>query len=163
MIDNWAARVRAVWESAGDSPVSETVAAIDALVAERDPDDPAALFEAAGARDFADREAEAEPLYRQALASGLPEPNRGRALIQLASTLRNLARYDEALAVLDDGFGAPSARDHPLAQVAAAFRALTLASSGSDRIAAATAIEAMSGQLPEYGAVVARYARELLD
>ena len=66
MRDDWQSRVDAVWadESLDDHAV---MAAIDALAAERDADDPVALFERAGARDSAGEEAEAEVLYRRAL------------------------------------------------------------------------------------------------
>ena len=40
-------------------------------------------------------------MYEGALAGGLPEPHRHRARIQLASSLRNLDRHAEAIALLD--------------------------------------------------------------
>ncbi len=54
-----------------------------------------ALFERAGARDSAGLEAEAEPLYRGA-RGGLDEDHRTQAVIQLASTLRNLGASTSA-------------------------------------------------------------------
>ena len=59
-MDDWRQRVDAVWAAADRLGEQGTVEAVDALVAERPPGDPVALFEAAGARDFAGREAEAE-------------------------------------------------------------------------------------------------------
>ena len=73
---DWESRVSAVWAQASTMADEDVVAAIDALVAERPADDAAALFEAASARDYADREAEAEALYRRAIDAGLDE---GRA------------------------------------------------------------------------------------
>lgn len=158
MTDDWQARVRAVWDSAAEHTEPEMVAAIDALVAERPADDPAALFEAASARDFAGLESEAAPLYERALSLGLAEPDRGRAVIQLGSTLRNLDRFDESVGLLRS-----LADDHPLKDAANAFLALTLASSGDPIAATATALESLSRHLPEYRAAVARYAADLLS
>jgi hypothetical protein len=44
---------------------------------------------------------------------------------------------------------------------ASAFMALTLSSMGRDRAALATALDALAGQLPEYGRAVRNYAMEL--
>ena len=59
-------------------------------------------FEYAGTHDSAGHEADAVPLYEEALRLGLREPLRHRAQLQLASSLRNLGRHDEALAVVED-------------------------------------------------------------
>ncbi|WP_314148396.1 tetratricopeptide repeat protein [uncultured Leifsonia sp.] len=160
-MDDWQERIDAVWHAAGERDEQETVAAIDALVAERDPGDPIALFEAAGARDFAGREAEAEPLYRAALDAGLAEPQRSQAIIQLASTLRNLDRPEEALGMLRDLL-----QEHPgheLAGAAHAFAALALFDSGLPAAALREALDALAQRLPRYGRAVAAYAAELED
>lgn len=130
--------------------------AIDALVAERPPGDAEALFEAASARDYAGREAEAAPLYRRALEAGLAEPFRTRALIQLGSTLRNLGELEQSLAVLDRVDDS-----HPLFPAAEAFRALTLRDAGRGDEALEAALVALAPTLPEFGGAVARYARHL--
>lgn len=155
MSDDWRERVDAVWAEATDENEAETVAAITALADER-PDDPVAWFELAGAHDFSGDEAGAEPLYRRALDAGLDEPYRGRAVIQLASTLRNLGRPDEAVELL-----AAVEADHPLRDAVSAFLALSLSSRGDDREALATALSALARHLPEYGRAVRYYATEL--
>ncbi|MEP6479179.1 MAG: tetratricopeptide repeat protein [Rhodoglobus sp.] len=160
LTDDWQARVAAVWSSTGDHTDDEVIAQIDALVAERAADDPAALFEAASARDYVGRESEAEPLYKQALSAGLEPPLRGQAVIQLASTLRNLGRYDEAVSWLQDEFA--DAPGHPLADAGKAFMALVLSSKGDDTAALAMALEALSHHLPQYGNAVRGYAVDLL-
>jgi tetratricopeptide (TPR) repeat protein len=159
-VDDWRSRVDAVWSAATDENEPETVAAIRALAAER-PDDPVAVFELAGAHDYAGEEAEAEPLYKRALEAGLDEPYHGRAVIQLASTLRNLGRYDEAAAWLKQTFGDDP--EHPLNDAASAFMALVLSSQGDDKAATAMALDALSRHLPEYGRAVRFYATELLE
>ena len=161
MTDDWQQRIDAVWDSAGEHSDADVMAAIDALVAERPVDDPVAAFEAAGARDSAGLESEAEPLYRRALELGLPEPQRGQCVIQLASTLRNLGRVDEAIALLQDTFANDDG--HPLADSAAAFMALCLASKGDERQALAMALVTLAPHLPRYSRSVRDYAIDLLN
>lgn len=158
-MDDWSSRVAAVWADAATRPEGEVEAAIEALVAER-PDDPVAVFELAGARDYVGREAEAEPLYRRALELGLDEPRHGQAVIQLASTVRNLGRPREALALLRDEFA--DRPGHPLADAATAFAALALADTGAHRDALVAALHALAPHLPAYGRAVTAYADELL-
>jgi tetratricopeptide (TPR) repeat protein len=159
-VDDWATRVAAVWTDAGGRPEADVEAAIEALVAERASDDAVAAFELAGVRDYVGREAEAEPLYRRALELGLEEPQRGQAVIQLASTVRNLGRPDEALTLLRDEFaGHP---EHPLADAATAFGALALADAGAEREALVAALRALAPHLPAYGRAVSAYADDLL-
>lgn len=160
-MDDWRERVDAAWAAADDAGEDATLQAIDALVAERADDDPVALFEAAGARDFAGREAEAEPLYRAALANGLAEPERGHAIVQLASTLRNLDRPDESLALLRDFLFAEP--EHPLADAARAFAALALFDDGLPADALREALGALVPHLPRYGRAIEAYAAALDD
>jgi tetratricopeptide (TPR) repeat protein len=161
MSASWDDRVAAVWAAAGSGSIGadETISRVDALAAERPASDPAAAFEAASARDFADREAEAEPLYRRAMSLGLREPRKSRAVIQLASTLRNLGRPTEAIAILQDGFS--DAADHPLADAARAFLALCLLDTGDPRSALAVALDALAPHLPEFSRAVRAYAEQL--
>lgn len=160
-MDDWAARVAAVWADAASRSDEEVAAAIEALVAERPEVDPLAVFELAGARDYAGREAEAEPLYRRALALGLPDPQRSEAVIQLASTVRNLGRPQEALDLLRDGFA--EAPGHPLADAATAFAALALADLGREREALVATLGALTPHLPAYRRALDGYAAALLS
>jgi tetratricopeptide (TPR) repeat protein len=150
----------AVWADAGSRSEADVEAAIEALVAERPADDAVAVFELAGVRDYVGREGEAEPLYRRALELGLDEPQRGQAVIQLASTVRNLGRPDEALTLLRDEFaGQP---EHPLADAATAFAALALADTGAEREALVAALKTLAPHLPAYSRAVTAYADDLL-
>lgn len=159
MDNSWQQQVASVWATADDLGEAGVVAAIDALVAQRGEADATALFEAASARDYAGLEPEAEPLYRRAVALGLDEPERGRAVIQWASTLRNLGRADEAITVLQDGFA--DSPGHPLTDAARAFLALCLVDTGDATAAAAVALDALADHLPEYTRSVRAYANEL--
>ncbi|MGV8912457.1 MAG: tetratricopeptide repeat protein [Rhodoglobus sp.] len=160
MHDNWRDRVANIWSNADSMADGDVVIAIDDLVAERDADDAEALFEAAGARDYAGREAEAEPLYRSALAAGLDAALRPRAIIQLASTLRNLGHIDESIAMLEQQL-----HEHPDDEwtgPSAAFLALALTSRGDSTHAAAVALMALADYLPIYSRSVRGYAAELV-
>ena len=57
------------------------------------------LYEVGGSYDTAGREDEAVTYYEQALAAGLSGDTLRKCLLQYGSTLRNLERYDESVAV----------------------------------------------------------------
>ncbi|WP_308187587.1 tetratricopeptide repeat protein [Microbacterium allomyrinae] len=160
MIDEWDAHVTEVWadETLEDA---ERIERIDALAGRRPVGDARALFERAGARDAAGLESDAEPLYRAALAAGLDDQHRPQAVIQLASTVRNLGRSAEAIRMLR----AELDRDpqSPLRDEATAFLALALASHGDSREAASVALRALAPHLTRYGRSVLWYADELAE
>lgn len=163
---DWDARVQRLWArfSAGGIAEEDLIPAVDALAAERAPGEPAATFERAGARDCVGLEAEAEPLYRSALANGLDAVRRPQAVIQLASTLRNLGRLDESEALLRAELARIEAqRSRFLEDETRAFLSLTLASQGKGVEAAAQALTALAPHLTRYNRSAAAYARELLD
>lgn len=143
------------WSNLADDV--DLVAAEDQLVAACEGlSAPRILFERASLRDFLGLESDAVPLYERAVDAGLDSPDRERAIIQLASSLRNLGRAPEAetllRTLLDDAEVAPQAT---------AFLALALADQGRDREALRIALDALAPLLPEYGRAVAGYAREL--
>jgi Tetratrico peptide repeat len=160
MAEDWDARVAAVW---ADDELSDAdrIERIDALAGERDADDARALFERAGARDSAGLEASAEQLYRRALGAGLDDDHRTQAVIQLASTLRNLGSIDESLHLLRAEYERGPAA--PLHDAAAAFYALALVSHGDAVAAASVALKALAPHLPRYTRSVAAYADDLAD
>jgi hypothetical protein len=160
MVDDWDERIEAAY--AEERTEDEVLAAVLALCDERSPDDPEALFERAGAYDYVGREAEAEPLYRRALTTGLVGIKRARAVIQLASTLRNLGRAAEGAALLT-GEEAVADPEDGLADVRSAFLALTLLDSGRADEAVGRALRALAPHLTSYGRAVTYYADELLD
>lgn len=170
MVDNWSARVSEVWAVADTMSDDRVLLAIDALVAEQPDDHAAAVFEAASARDYVGHEADAEPLYRRAIALGLDAATLPRAVIQLTSTLRNLAdiaasgterdeRLSEAVTLLEDLLAQHP--DDEWTAPGAAFLALTLASRGQNREAASVALVALAGLLPAYNSSVRDYALAL--
>ena len=161
MTDEWTARVLAVWADADRLGDAGVISAIDALAAERPDGDALALFERAGARDSAGLEQEAEPLYRAALAAGLPDGEQAQAVIQLASTVRNLGRPAESLELLRAEFA--DRPDHPYADAATAFAALALASLGQTSEALSATLHALAKHLPRYRRSVDAYADDLLS
>ena len=156
----WRVRMAAVWAEADRLDDAELVRRIDEIAAER-PDDPLALFERGGARDSTGDEAGAEQFYRAALGAGLPDAERARCVIQLASTVRNLGRPEESLELLRNEFeGRP---DDELADAAIVFAALALVDLGRPVDAAASLMHALAPHLPRYRRSVHAYADALVD
>lgn len=77
-----------------------TIHALQEVLTEH-PDDPHVLYEVGGAYDTAGEEETAAGYYERALDAGLSDDTLRRCLLQYGSTLRNLGRFDESLAVLD--------------------------------------------------------------
>ena len=149
----WFHRVAAVWDRAPSMQGDELISAIDALAAERSSDDGLALFERACARDTAGVEVEAERYYRAALLTQDLDPyRRSRAIIQLASTLRILGRFDESeqllLQELDRHVDAGNER--PLHDEARATLALTYVAQGRATEAAGLALCTLAPHLSRY-------------
>jgi tetratricopeptide (TPR) repeat protein len=152
----WHDEVDAVWARADELGDQGVMDAMDTL-AEHAPDPGLAAFERGGSRDSGGRPDEAEPLYRAALAAGLPDDERAQCTIQLASTLRNLGRAEESLALLRDAAPYP-----PYSAAFAAFESLTLASLGRSTEGLALVLNALAPTLPRYQRSVSAYAAALL-
>lgn len=130
-------------------------------LAARAPHPALGAFELGGAFDSAAHEAEADVQYAAATAAGLAtvDPSRAAQLtIQHASTLRNLGRVDEAIAMLRAAPEHPAVGDAP-----AVFLALALHSAGRSDEALQVAIEAIEPSLPRYHRSVRAYAAALTD
>lgn len=154
--DEWSRRVEAVWSDADDARPGELRAAMARVIAERSDSDPEALFERASVEDYLGEEDAAIPLYRAAIAAGLSGPSRTEAVIQLASSLRNVGEPSAAMALLR---GIPS--DDPLAPAATAFLALALHDDDKPTPALRLALGELAPHLPAYARAVARYAADL--
>jgi hypothetical protein len=102
----------------------------------------------------------AVPLYRQALAAGLTGSRRRQAVIQLASSLRELGEAGESVALLTAEMAVGS---DELDDAVKAVLALSLADAGREREAVGIAVGALSAHLPRYQRSLAAYARQLLE
>ncbi|GAB3446104.1 hypothetical protein GCM10027517_27960 [Phycicoccus ginsengisoli] len=143
--------------------VEDDAARVVAAQALRDarPADPRLGYEYASALDAAGVEDQAVTAYRQALAAGLREPQRHRARIQLASSLRNtgdaVAAYD-LLTELE--------AERPGSAAVAAFRALAAYDCGRAGEAVADLVEVLLHHAGDedaqaYRPALARYAAQL--
>lgn len=156
---DWEARVAALWadDSIDDQQRIERMRELAAAA----PHPALGAFELGGANDSGGHEAEADVHYAAATAAGLADVDPARAaqmVVQHASTLRNLDRVDEAIAMLRD------APEHPSTGAAPkVFLALALHSAGRHDEALRVAIEAVEPTLPRYNRSVRAYAAALTD
>jgi hypothetical protein len=151
-------RLARLWASIDERP--DFVADLEKLVAELPPDDPVGLFERASAFDSTGHPDRAVPLYRAALERGLTGVRRRRAVIQLASSLRNLGQAAQSVELLR---AERAAGPDELDDAVAAFLALALTSVGRDREAVSVALTALAPHLPRYQRSLAAYAEDLVN
>ena len=156
MVDNWETRIEDFWANVDGADAETTLAAMRTLADERPPGDAAAAYEWASVHDFLGREGEAIPLYQRALDLGLDDVRRPQALVQLASSLRNVGRAGDAVRMLEHLEGDGIVGDAPKA-----FLALALFDAGRPGDALRVALSALAETLPMYGGAVRRYAEEL--
>jgi tetratricopeptide (TPR) repeat protein len=159
MPDDWEHALAALWEALDDLPEDEFLARMDALAAELS-DPGVAAFERASARDSTGHSDQAAPLYREALEHGIEGIRRRRAVIQMASSLRNLGDAEQSVELLS---AERERTSDGLDDAVTAFLALALADVGREREAAALALEALAPHLPRYQRSLANYARALND
>ncbi len=127
------------------------------------PGDARIAYEYGGTHDSAGRPEQAVELYREALAGDLREPYRHRAKVQLASSLRNLGRTGEAVAILET-----LGEERPESIGIAGFRALALHSAGrADEalrvLLGAVAATSTDEDVLRYRRSLTAYAEELTD
>lgn len=158
--NDWERQLAELWAAFDPIDAETFIARIEALAAELPAGHAVGLFERASAQDSTGHEKEAEPLYRQALENDLKGIRRRRANIQLASTLRNLGRAGEGVALLTAELTKPS---DELDDAVAAFLALCLVDAGRAQEAAALALGSLSRHLPRYNRSLKRYAETVLS
>ena len=157
---DWEQRIADAWASLDERDEDDFRQLLEKLVAELPPGDPAGLFERAAAWDSTGHSDRAVPLYREALAAGATGERRRRAVIQLASSLRNLGRSDESVELLTAELAAGS--DH-LDDAVKTVLALALTDVGREREAVSIAVGALAAHLPRYQRSMANYARLLVE
>jgi tetratricopeptide (TPR) repeat protein len=157
---DWQRRVDEVWASSDELGEAELVLRIDALADELGEGSAIGDFERAGARDSAGHSDLAVPLYRRALERGLDGGRRRQAVIQLASSLRNMGQAQEGVALLSAELQRES---DGLDDAVRGFLALALVDVGREREAVSLALEALAPHLPLYQRSLANYSQLLLD
>jgi tetratricopeptide (TPR) repeat protein len=156
----WEQRLAEAWASLDECSEEDFLTLIDDLAAQLPPDSAIAPFERAAARDSTGHPDLAVPLYRQALEQGLSGERRRRAVIQLASSLRNIGQVQESVALLSAELDAGS---DGLDDAVRAFLALALVDVGREREAVAHALTALAPHLSRYQRSLVNYARLLLE
>ncbi|MEU7872971.1 tetratricopeptide repeat protein [Dactylosporangium sp. NPDC049140] len=168
-MSTWEQRVQGAWASIDEYEGREDAfrALIDGLAGERPAGDPVAAFERGSAWDSTGHSDRAVPLYQEALAGGLGGYRRRRAVIQMSSSLRNVGRVEQAVALLEAERAVdPATLDEPtrgLADAVSATLALCLADTGREREAVSIAVAALAPHLPRYQRSMANYARRLVE
>lgn len=132
------------------------------MSSEPDRDDVQAQIAAAYAHDRAGDERGAIRYYERAWELGVPEEQRKRFLVGFGSTLRNVGRADDAVAIL-----AAAVQAYPDYAALRAFLALALHSTGHARAALATMLgvaldTAGAGSFDGYERALTEYHQELL-
>ncbi|WP_309126996.1 tetratricopeptide repeat protein [Microbacterium sp.] len=115
--------------------MAPTIEAFTALL-EQHPDDPDVLYELGGAYDTDGQEQRAAGYYRRAMDAGLSGARLRQCYLQFGSTLRNLGRLDESIAMFDEGL-----ERFPPSESLGLFRALTLHASGRPSAALGSVLE----------------------
>jgi tetratricopeptide (TPR) repeat protein len=155
---DWEKRLKDLWAELDDHDEDEFIALVDSIAAELPPGNAIASFECAAARDSTGHPDLAVPLYEAALDLGLVGERRRRAIIQMASSLRNLGNPQHAVALLTAEL---QSEPDALSGAVRAFLALALVDVGREREAVAVALTALSEYLPRYNRSLARYAQAL--
>ena len=156
---DWERRVAHLKATMDEREPDAFLAEMRGLCATRPPEDALAAYELGSAHDSIGRTAEAVPLYRAALAAGLDASRRRQAVIQLASSLRNLGRAHESVTLLR------AERDEPpddFDDAVVAFLALALVDVGSAREAVSLAVTALARRRERYRRSLTNYAADLL-
>lgn len=156
--DEWEASVADLWERFDSLSRDEGIAAMRELADTCPASDGRAAFELAGMYDSLGFEAEAGAEYERAVRLGLDTARHAQLAVQYGSTLRNLGRLDEAIAILSTAPTHESTGSAPRVVLA-----LALHSAGRKDEALRVAIEAQIEALPRYQRSMRNYAAMLTE
>ena len=157
-LEQWEASVAELWERLDSLGPEDGVAAMRDLAAACPATDGRAAFELAGMYDSQGFEAEAAAQYERALDLGLDTARHAQLAVQYGSTLRNLGRLDEAIAVLRAAPTHESTGSAPRLVLA-----LALHSAGRTDEALRVSVEAQIEALPRYQRSMRNYAAALTE
>lgn len=155
------ARIATIFTAIDTYQEPQFISEIDSLANLLPPNDPDGLFHKACARDSWGHSDQAIPYYREALKRGsLTGENRRRAVIQMASSMRNVGQVQEALDIL------VAEREHGsdhLDDALACTMALCLSSLDRDREGLSLVLVALAKHLPRYNRSMTNYGKALLE
>jgi len=157
---DWEQRLSDLWASFDELGEQAFLDKMELLVAELPADSAVAAFERAGSFDSTGHSDLAVPLYRRALELGLQGQRRRQAVIQMASSLRNLGQASESVALL---MAERERASDDLDDAVSATLALALVDVGREREAVSVAVMALSRHMTRYRRSMANYARLLSD
>jgi len=157
-LDQWEDAVSELWERADSLDRDTGITAMQNLSRSCPANDGRAAFELAGMYDSMGFEADAGREYERALSLGLDDARHAQLAVQYGSTLRNLGRFDEAIAVLE---GAPM--HESTGSAPRVVLALALHSAGRVDEALRVALEAQIDALPRYQRSMRAYAAALTE
>jgi len=157
---DWEKRLKDLWATLDDRDEQQFVDAVNDLVAELPPASAVGLFERACAFDSTGHSDLAVPLYKAALAAGVVGERRRRSVIQMSSSMRNIGRAEDAIALLSAELDGEA---DALTGAVRAVLALCLVDVGREREAVSVALTALSEYLPRYNRSMANYACLLVD
>jgi tetratricopeptide (TPR) repeat protein len=158
--EEWEQRLADLWASSDELDEEDLRMRMEALVAELPEGDAVALYERGSAFDSTGHSDRAVALYREALERGLGPDRRRQAVIQLASSLRNLGEAEESVALLSAERDSGS---DELDDAVDAFLALALVDAGRGREATSVALSALARHMERYQRSLVNYARELSE
>jgi tetratricopeptide (TPR) repeat protein len=124
MTDELHAELDRIFAARNRDDMAPTIAALRPILNQH-PHDPRVLYEVGGAYDTDGQESIALDFYERAMKAGLDGDLRRRCYLQYASTLRNLGRIDDSLAVF-----ARAREEYPDSVALGAFEALSLHAAG---------------------------------
>ena len=157
--DEWDSRAAQLWASVAEYEPADFLVAMRALVSELPADDPRGPYELGSAYDSLGFPEDAAPLYRQAFDRGITGSRHRQAVIQLASTLRNLGRPEESVALLS---AERERESDELDDAVTGFLALALVDVGREREATALALAQLARHLTRYGNSLENYAKDMV-
>jgi tetratricopeptide (TPR) repeat protein len=155
---DWEQRLAKLWESMEAYDEQAFRSKMDQLVAELPANSAIGLYERGSAFDSTGHSDLAVPLYRQALQLGLLEDRRRQAVIQLASSLRNLGQANESVALL---LAEKNRRSDELDDAVDGFLALALMDVGREKEAVSISLRALSRHMTRYRRSLANYAKDI--
>lgn len=156
---SWQDELDATWDRIAELEPHELLDTITGIVERPEVPREVRAFQLACAHDSTGRSDLAVTGYRAALDDGLAGYQARRATIQLASSLRNLGRPQDSLALLDPE---STTVGDGLDDAVVVFRALALADLDRYPEATASLVHALADHLPRYTASAHRYADALI-